>query len=107
MTDKQKRDAAVDAFAIAIKARLDEQAAKGYAGWDGDYATDTLADELHHDAGMVLAAIGMGVQWRRDRWIVDIGARAMMLHFRTSNAAGQGRREATYPEPACSQGGCQ
>jgi len=24
-----------------------------------------------------------------------------------SNAAGQGRREATYPEPACSQGGCQ
>ena len=23
------------------------------------------------------------------------------------NAAGQGRREATYPEPACSQGGCQ
>ena len=25
----------------------------------------------------------------------------------TQNAAGQGRREATYPEPACSQGGCQ
>jgi hypothetical protein len=25
----------------------------------------------------------------------------------THNAAGQGRREATYPEPACSQGGCQ
>jgi len=25
----------------------------------------------------------------------------------TPNAAGQGRREATYPEPACSQGGCQ
>ena len=24
-----------------------------------------------------------------------------------SNAAGQGRREATYPESACSQGGCQ
>lgn len=98
MTDKQKRDAAVDAFAIAIKARLDEQAAKGYAGWDGDYATDTLADELHHDAGMVLAAIGMGVQWRRDRWIVDIGARAMMLHFRTSNATAHVRAVASNVE---------
>jgi hypothetical protein len=29
------------------------------------------------------------------------------LWFRSPNAAGQGRREATYPEPACSQGGCQ
>jgi len=29
------------------------------------------------------------------------------IESRKFNAAGQGRREATYPEPACSQGGCQ
>jgi hypothetical protein len=32
---------------------------------------------------------------------------ALMRSLLAPNAAGQGRREATYPEPACSQGGCQ
>ena len=32
--------------------------------------------------------------------------KAVAIHSQP-NAAGQGRREATYPEPACSQGGCQ
>ena len=32
---------------------------------------------------------------------------AILAALNTPNAAGQGRREATYPEPACSQGGCQ
>lgn len=73
MTDKQKRDAAVDAFAAAIKTRLDEQAAKGYTGWDGDYPTDALAGEIADDACTVE---------RASRKCVDIGARAAMLHAR-------------------------
>ena len=77
MTDKQRRDAAVDAFAEAIKTRLDEKAAKGYTGWDGEYPSDALAGEIADDACTVERAA---------RKCVDIGARAAMLHFRrTSN----------------------
>lgn len=32
--DKQKRDKAIDAFVIALKARLDAKEAEGYTGWD-------------------------------------------------------------------------
>ena len=76
MNDKQKRDAAVDAFALAIKARLDEQAAKGYTGWDGlNPSSNVLRAEIVNDAAH---------DYRRetDEKVVDIGARAMMLHHR-------------------------
>jgi len=73
MTDKEKRDAAVDAFASAIKARLDEKAAKGFTGWDGAYSSDALGGEIADDACTVE---------RASRKCVDIGARAMMLHYR-------------------------
>jgi len=46
----------------------------------------------------------------REEKYCEIAARRMgqeVLCFDNLNAAGQGRREATYPEPACSQGGCQ
>ena len=78
MTDKEKRDTAIDTFASAIKLRLDEQAGKGYTGWDGAYSYYVLCDEI---AGDAVAAS----QCRTDqcgRYAVDIGARAMMLHFR-------------------------
>ena len=42
--------------------------------------------------------------WRIEEWKK---AKQKAIGFYNSNAAGQGRREATYPEPACSQGGCQ
>jgi hypothetical protein len=79
VTDKEKRDAAVDAFAAAIKARLDEQAAKGYTGWDGGYPSNVLRAEIVNDAAH-------GYRHKTDEKTVDIGARAMMLHFRSSNA---------------------
>lgn len=76
-TDKAKRDAAVDAFAAAIKARLDEQAARGYAGWDGEYPAHMLHIEMQEDVSTLSTA------WRK---CVDIGARAMMLHYRRENS---------------------
>ena len=92
MTDKQKRDAAVDAFATAIKARLDEKAAEGYTGWDGDYAANALAAELQDDADFMVLVTANGIKRKqRCALAVDIGARSMMLHFRTSNARNQGQ----------------
>jgi len=83
MTDKEKRDAAVDAFAQAIKDRLDQKAAKGFTGWDGAYPSDALGGEIADDSHTVERAA---------RKCVDIGARAMMLHYRQcSNASGEGR----------------
>ena len=53
-----------------------------------------------------------------NQWLHPIGSPPMKIadmdlscfdwqEINQPNAAGQGRREATYPEPACSQGGCQ
>ena len=47
---------------------------------------------------------GRRLKWSGDVAVCKCGAK---ITFKTPNAAGQGRREATYPEPACSQGGCQ
>lgn len=79
MTDKEKRDKAVDAFAVAIKARLDQQASKGYTGWDGQYPSRSLCNEISDDA------IRLRLLDDDEKLAVDIGARAMMLHFRASN----------------------
>jgi hypothetical protein len=78
VSDKEKRDAAVDAFAGAIKARLDEQAAKGYSGWGGEYPYYALCDEIAGDA--ICASQHKTADC--GRYAIDIGARAMMLHFR-------------------------
>ena len=90
MTDKAKRDAAVDAFAMAIKVRMDEQAAKGYTGWDGDYPYYALCDEIAGDA----AAASQCRTAKCGHYAIDIGARAMMLHFRSSNAGSHRKEEA-------------
>lgn len=87
MTDKEKRDKAVDAFAAAIKERLDQQAAKGYVGWDGQYPSLSLRNEIEGDA------IRLRLLDHDEKLAIDIGARAMMLHFRASNTGRQVRRE--------------
>jgi len=93
--DKARRDAAVDAFTTAVKVRLDEQAAKGYTGWDGDYPTDKLARELAEDVAdlrnnLPIGSFHMTLNNVLIKRVVDIGARAMMLHYRSSNARNQG-----------------
>lgn len=89
VTDKQKRDAAVDAFATAIRARLDEQAAKGYTGWDAAYPWQALAGEIADDSRSVERALSK---------CIDIGARAMMLHFRKRNGLEDGAKPAAPTE---------
>ena len=93
MTDKKKRDAAVDAFASAIKARLDEKAKQGKKGWDGAYPAYKLACEIAADA----VDIARNMPFRRMRTTLecvmvaratDIAARAMMLHFRGNRQEG-------------------
>jgi len=74
--DKIRRDDAVDAFAEAIKRRLDDKAAQGYAGWDGEYPSEDLAFELAADT--VEFVVGQGTA----QGAIDIAARAMMLWFR-------------------------
>lgn len=46
-------DAAVDALAAAMKAKLEKQRAKGYGGWDTDCTQQRLSDMLrgHVDKG--------------------------------------------------------
>jgi len=78
MTDKEKRDKAVDEYAEAIKARLDEQASKGYTGWDGEYPRESLCMEILEDARNLLVHDGKS---RKDA--LDIGARGMMLWMRS------------------------
>jgi len=72
----------VDEFAAAIKARLDEQAAKDYTGWDGDCPANTIRSELLANALQVY-------KYGTDK-IVDIGARAMMLYYRDNKHRGEG-----------------
>lgn len=79
MTDKEKRDKAVDAFAVRMKARLDEKAAEGYSGWDGAYPWAPLCGEIITDA----TTLGPGIVGPAEEHLpVDIGTRAMMLWFR-------------------------
>ncbi len=77
MTDKERRDKAVDAFAEAMKARLDEKAARGYKGWDGAYNARYLLEEVKADAA------SMTVE-KDDRHAVDIANLCMMLWFRAN-----------------------
>ena len=87
--DKEKREAALDVFAEGIKRRLDEQAAKGYSGWDGAYPDEKLARELKEDAEAVAFNTPLEVYTAHfilRRKLLDIGARAMMLYYRSQQA---------------------
>jgi len=82
VSDKDKRDAAVDDFAKAMKARLDEKAAQGYTGWDEHYPAGKLAHEIYNDAARILPETG---GWN-DKKGIDIANRAMMLWYRRQGA---------------------
>lgn len=80
MTPKEKRDAAVDAFAAAMKARLDWGAdVKGYTGWDGEYPSELLRDEIDADVMSLCDAA--------DEKALDIAARCMFLWYRQAKPA--------------------
>ena len=88
MSEKEMRDKAVDVFANEIKMRLDEQAAKGYTGWDGAYPAKTLCREIAGDANDVHDNLPFEKYQTTCNHVmgfraVDMGARAMMLHFRS------------------------
>jgi len=69
-----------------------------------DWITDFVADRDDVTADDIRLAIAKFADGPRER-------DALLAQYReraeAAYAAGQGRREATYPEPACSQGGCQ
>jgi len=83
MTDKPKRDAAVDAFAAEIKKRLDDRESRGYTGWTGEYPSRSLCKEIELDVMELSAVPEQAIK------AVDIGARAMMLYYRTVNGVFQ------------------
>lgn len=69
--EKMRLSQAVDFFANDMKARLFEQAESGYTGWDKEYPTDDLWDEIKDDA-----------ENERELRSVDIANRAMMIWYR-------------------------
>lgn len=72
-----------------------------------DAAFGRLADMIQ--SGHLLAGTDPAL-YMAAHWLYRAGDRmkeGCNVYTGESNAAGQGRREATYPEPACSQGGCQ
>jgi len=75
MNDKEKRDAAVDEFAKAMKERMDWAASQGKTGWDGEYPADALRSEIAEDADDMDLC-----EW--DEKAVDIANRCMMLWYR-------------------------
>lgn len=80
MTDKEKRDKAVDEFAAAMKERLDwAHDAKGHRGWDGSYDGDALRDEILDDAAELYSPVDFSLR------CVDIAARSMFLRWRVQN----------------------
>ena len=83
MSDKQKRDKAVDDFAEAMKVRLDEKANEGYTGWDGGFPTKKLRESIDRDSWKM-------VRDGNDDKAVDIANRCMMLWFRAKEAQDAG-----------------
>ena len=59
MPTQHPDDAAVDALAAAMKAKLAKQREKGYGGWDTDCTRERLSELLrdHGDKGAPVAAI--------------------------------------------------
>jgi len=88
----------------------------GYAEADPDIMDNhirngvpAIAEREYADTIEVLRMFKGDAEWE---WLVDklranVRKLSRAVAVYRSNAAGQGRREATYPEPACSQGGCQ
>ncbi len=88
MNEIETINRAVDDFADAIKARMAEKHDTGYRGWDGAYPESELLDELAGDVEDVAYNVPLkhfvtscrGIMLSR---LVDVGARAMMLWYRS------------------------
>ena len=80
MTEKDKRDAAVHAFAAEMIKRLDAKAAAGYTGWDGAYSAEDCRTDLYEDADDMELNDD-------DSKAVDTANRAMFLWYRDNNKA--------------------
>ena len=81
MTDKEKRDAVVHAFAAAMIERLDEKAAEGYTGWAAAYPENELRADIASDSGLVMLG------GEHNHTLADIANRCMMLWYRTTDSS--------------------
>jgi len=63
-------------FSKEVEHRLKEKEDEGYTGWDGDYSTEALQEELTDDALQIEREGGYKDQ------ALDVAARAMMLWHR-------------------------
>jgi hypothetical protein len=70
LADIQKLHDAVDAFAVAMKARLAEKAAQGFEGWDDPDLAETIEENLFDHVRRLL---------KGHRQEIDIANFAMML----------------------------
>ena len=84
MNDREKRHAAVDEFAKAMKERLDWAAdEKEHTGWDGAYAKEFLAQEMADDASTLALGVSEDIIDDQDPLLsLDIANRAMFLWWR-------------------------
>jgi len=73
-TDKQRRDKAIDAFAVEMKRTMDIKANEGYAGWDKPY-THNVDRRLAKKALDLLQGGTAMTPWTT----IDIANFAMML----------------------------
>jgi hypothetical protein len=73
--ERSRLHKAVDAFAKAMKLRLDEKADAGYTGWDGAYPACSLRSEILSDAEEMR-------EFAESHKAVDIANRCMMLWYR-------------------------
>lgn len=84
----EKLNAAVDAFASAMKARLLEKVEAGYTGWDGGEPLSHIANNMAYDAGNIEEVLfgGPGTAYLVEGIIepltVDVANRAMFLWHR-------------------------
>jgi hypothetical protein len=79
-TELQRISSAVDGYAKTIKKRLVQKYKEGYCGWDGDYSTAKLCNEIYNDAEFIFS--GRGSIDGDCKAAVDIGGRGMMLWYR-------------------------
>jgi predicted secreted protein len=74
----KKINDAIDEFSEEIKKRMLDKFVQGYRGWDGNYDIRTIKHEINDDAYLLLNCNS------DEQLSVDIGARAMMVWFRSS-----------------------
>ena len=91
MTEIERINQVVDAFACAIKERMTKKYEEGYVGWDGEYPESALIEELVSDAEDINRNLPLdkfkttctNVLLKRT---IDVGARSMMLWYRHNHS---------------------